>query len=129
MSDGRLPKSERPKERDNELRAKVDKVAQRLGFDSILLADGFDGALVGVGTRFIHPVAIYNYDTCVQMLANDYLDDAEEQKRDGYTDEDALLDAEEYLSHNTIGAHVGENTPIYLRFTTDVLDAVLEEYE
>ena len=128
MSD-RLPKSERPKERDNELRAKVDKVAQRLGFDSILLADGFDGALVGVGTRFIHPVAIYNYDTCVKMLANDYLDDAEATMREGYADEDALLDAEEYMIHNTTGAHVGENTPIYLRLTTDVLDAVLEEYE
>ena len=128
MSD-RLPKSERPKERDNELRAKVDKVAQRLGFDSILLADGFDGALVGIGTRFIHPVAIYNYDTCVKMLANDYLDDAEAGGRTEYTDEDALLDAEEYLIHNTTGAFVGDNTPIYLRFTTDVLDAVLEETE
>ena len=128
MSD-RLPKSERPKERDNELRAKVDKVAQRLGFDSILLADGFDGALVGIGTRFIHPVAIYNYDTCVKMLANDYLDDAEASGRTEYTDEDALLDAEEYLIHNTTGAFVGDNTPIYLRFTTDVLDAVLEETE
>jgi hypothetical protein len=47
-------------------------------------------------------VAVYDIDKCVDVLV----------ERDGMTPEDA----DEYLSFNTLGAYVGENGPLYVRF-------------
>jgi hypothetical protein len=68
-----------------------------------LLADGLEGALVGYTVNHHHPhVAVYDIDKCVEVLVS----------RDGMTHEDA----DEFLSFNTLGAYVGENGPIYVRF-------------
>ena len=68
-----------------------------------LLADGLEAALVGYTVNHHHPhVAVYDIDKCVDVLV----------ERDGMTPEDA----EEYLSFNTLGAYVGENGPMYVRF-------------
>lgn len=76
---------------------------------ALLTADGFEDALIGIGTRFRHDVAIYSYEKCLQIL----------MQRDGMSYETA----EEYMDFNVTGAYVGENTPVYLRFRT------LEEWE
>ena len=69
-----------------------------------LLADGLEAAMVGYTVNNHHPcVAVYDIDKCVQVLVD----------RDGMTHEDA----EEFLSFNTLGAYVGENGPLFVRFS------------
>lgn len=65
-----------------------------------LMLDGFDEALIGLGTQFCHDVAIYSYEKCVDILVSN-----------GLTHQDA----EEYLEFNVAGAWVGNNTPVLLR--------------
>lgn len=68
-----------------------------------LLADGLEAALVGYTVNHHHPhVAVYDIEKCVQVLVD----------RDGMTPEEA----DEFLSFNTLGAYVGENGPLYVRF-------------
>ena len=67
----------------------------------MLTADGFDEAFVGIGRRWSRPdVAVYDVSKMVQILG----------ERHGMSEEDAR----EHLEFNTIGAWVGEETPIYL---------------
>ena len=69
--------------------------------ESLLTADGFDEAFVGIGRRCSRPdVAVYDVSKMVSILV----------KRDGMSEEEAI----EYIEFNTIGAWVGEQTPIYL---------------
>jgi hypothetical protein len=68
-----------------------------------LLADGLEAALVGYTVNHHHPhVAVYDIDKCIDVLV----------ERDGMTAEEA----DEFLSFNTLGAYVGQNGPIYVRF-------------
>jgi len=78
----------------------------------MLLADGLEDAFVGVCERFgfPEPVAAYDRDKCIEILM-----------RDGGTREDA----EEYFYFNTIGAWVGEQTPVFVRMVT--LKEAIEE--
>jgi hypothetical protein len=72
------------------------------GGDEILLADGFEEALIGtVFGACRQPVACYDYDKCAQILV----------KRDGMD----LDEAYEFLDFNTIGAYVGVGTPLFIR--------------
>ncbi len=64
-------------------------------------ADGFDNALVGLGYRCGKPaLAVYSVQKCIALL----------QERDGMSYDEAL----EYLEFNSIGAWVGEMTPIWM---------------
>lgn len=68
-----------------------------------LLADGLEPALVGYTVNQDRPsLAVYDIDLCVQALVS----------RDGMTE----ADAEEFLSFNTLGAHVGPQGPLFVRF-------------
>ena len=69
-------------------------------YDGCLMADGFEEALVGFGTRFNSPVTIYDLNKCISVLV----------ERDGMSREEA----EEYMDFNVLGAYVGEETPIFL---------------
>lgn len=69
-------------------------------FADAILADGFEDALLGFGYQFSHPVAIYDYYKCVEILMS----------RDGCDEHDAL----EFMEFNVSGAWVGESTPIFL---------------
>ena len=76
------------------------KIEEVIGEDeSVLLADGFEIAFIGIGRQFGNPISVYDREKCIQIL--------EEQgmSRD---------EAEEYFSFNTEGAWVGEQTPIFL---------------
>ena len=79
-------------------------------YDGALMADGFEEALIGFGTRFNSPVTIYDLNRCLTILV----------ERDGMSYEEA----QEYMDFNVLGAYVGEETPIflgdYLNETSDV---------
>lgn len=68
-----------------------------------MIADGLDGAMVGYTMNHHQPVvAVYDYDKCVKILVN----------RDGMSDEDA----NEFLHFNTLGAYVGPDGPLFIKF-------------
>jgi len=76
----------------------------------MLLADGLDEAFLGVGKRGCQKdVAVYSIPKAIDVLV----------QRDGMSAEEA----EEYLEFNSIGAWVGDETPIWLEITT------LEEWD
>lgn len=82
----------------------MEKLLSLLGSeDEILLADGFDEALIGHAAG-MEPRAVYDYDRCIDVLVED-----------GMTYEEAL----EYFEFNTVGAHVGEQTPVFVRQMDD----------
>ena len=65
----------------------------------ILKADGFDEAFLGIATQAnSNPVAVYDRDKCIEILARDM------------TREQAI----EYFAFNTECAYVGPATPIFL---------------
>lgn len=70
----------------------------------LLLADGFDAAILGVAEGLGRPrCVVYDRDACVQILI-----------AKGMTAEEA----EEFFSFNVEGAWVGEHTPLFVRRCT-----------
>ena len=65
----------------------------------LLLADGFDDALIGYVQKFNQTAALYDRQKCIEIL----------MKRDGMTDEEA----EEFFEFNVVGAFVGDYTPAF----------------
>ena len=71
----------------------------------LLLADGLEKAFLGVGRRCSQPdVAVYSIEKSVEVLM--------EESDLGF--EEAL----EYLEFNTIGAWVGDQTPVWVHEMT-----------
>ena len=68
--------------------------------DEALFADGFEGALIGVGVIFNRSLATYDMRKCIDIL----------MKRDDMTEEEAV----EYFEFNVTGSYVGENTPVFV---------------
>jgi hypothetical protein len=71
-------------------------------YDNVLYADGFEDAIIGIGIQggTHKAVAVYNIEKMEQILMD----------RDGMDWGEAV----EFLNFNTLGAYVGEHTPIYL---------------
>lgn len=67
--------------------------------ENALLADGFEGALIGYVQVFSNVVALYDRDKCLEILV----------KRDGMSGEEAV----EYFDFNVVGAYAGEGTPAF----------------
>jgi hypothetical protein len=68
-----------------------------------LLADGFEDAFIGICERFgQQPLAAYDYFKCIDILVSQ-----------GMTEEEAM----EYFEFNTLGAWMGEGTPVFIRRT------------
>jgi hypothetical protein len=66
-----------------------------------LMADGFDKAIIGMAVRCgMSALVVYDAVKCIDILV----------KRDSMTPEEAA----EFFSFNTLGAYVGENTPLFL---------------
>jgi hypothetical protein len=66
--------------------------------ENILLADGFDGALIGYVEIFNKTVALYDKDKCLKILM-----------QSGMSYDEAV----EYFEYNVTGAYVGEYTPAF----------------
>lgn len=69
--------------------------------EEMLLADGFDAAIIGYATAIQGSDAkvVYDYDKCIEILMKDM------------SEEDAL----EHMSYNVTGSYVGPHTPIFIR--------------
>ena len=69
--------------------------------DGLLIADGFDDAIVGVGSRCGQPdVAVYDVDKCIDILVCS-----------GFS----LDEAHEHFGFNVEGGWHGDQTPIWMR--------------
>tara|TARA_R110000851_G_scaffold78707_4_gene173618 strand:+ start:425 stop:685 length:261 start_codon:yes stop_codon:yes gene_type:complete len=69
--------------------------------DETLLADGFEGALLGFCEQMNMPVqAVYSYGQCVSILVN----------RDGMSYDEAI----EWMEFNVVSAYVGPETPVFV---------------
>lgn len=69
--------------------------------EEALLADGFEDAIIGVGERCGQPaLVIYDAEKCIEIL----------QERDGMSYDDAY----EFFTFNTLGAWIGEHTPVFM---------------
>ena len=90
-----LPKKSPRAMHSPDLRPAIEGVAV---MSDALLADGFEDAFIGFGTRFTYDVAVYDYDKCIEILERDM----------------SYEDATEYFEFNTRGAYVGEHTPIFM---------------
>ena len=68
--------------------------------DNILLADGFDAALIGTGERCGQPtLAVYDREKCIEILQGQGM---------------SYDEAQEYFDFNVVGAWVGEQTTIFV---------------
>jgi hypothetical protein len=65
-----------------------------------LTADGFDDAIIGIAHHQHNVTVAYDWDKCIQVLMDN--------------SEMSYIDALEYFTFNTIGAWVGDNTPIFV---------------
>ena len=69
--------------------------------EQILLADGLEGAFLGIGRRCGQPdLAIYSIPKAIRILVT----------RDGMSEDEAR----EYLEFNSIGAWMGTHTPVWV---------------
>lgn len=66
--------------------------------EEILLADGFEDALLGYVQIFNKTAALYDRTKCIEILT-----------RDGMSHDEA----EEYFEFNVTGAYVGDHTPAF----------------
>tara|TARA_R100001143_G_C3256840_1_gene86002 strand:+ start:227 stop:487 length:261 start_codon:yes stop_codon:yes gene_type:complete len=69
-------------------------------YPDVLIADGFDKAIMGIVERFgMNPVVLYNKNKCINIMI----------KRDGMTEEEAI----DFYYYNVVGSHMGEYTPCF----------------
>lgn len=69
---------------------------------NILLADGFNNAVIGLTYRDDELVALYSRDKIIQILIDEQ--------------EMSYEDAVEYFEYNIEGSYVGRKTPVYYSF-------------
>jgi hypothetical protein len=68
--------------------------------ETVLTADGFDDALLGIGYQFTLALVVYDRAKCIAIL----------MERDGMSRDDAV----EFFEVNVQGSYVGEQTPVFL---------------
>ena len=73
----------------------LDIIIERYQDEEILIADGFDEAVIGIDTKSMR--LIYSVSKCIEILCRDM------------NEEDAI----EYFEYNVSGSYVGEKTPIW----------------
>lgn len=91
--------------------ADIEKLRQWIAEQNpdALMADGFEDAILGVAERCSKaPLVVYDARKCLEIL----------ERRDGMEPEEAV----EFFQFNTLGAWVGENTPLFLWRPEDEID-------
>ena len=74
----------------------IDRIKEWYPEENILLADGFDKAIIGVSNNDMR--IIYSKSLCIHILMSQGMDEDE---------------ALEYFEYNVSNAYVGEKTPIW----------------
>ena len=69
-------------------------------YPELLVADGFDKAIIGVSRTFNKLSIAYDTNKCIKILMS----------RDNMTQ----LEAVEYFEFNVVGSYVGEHTPSFI---------------
>ena len=69
-------------------------------YPELLVADGFDKAIIGVSTSFNKMSVAYDTKKCIEILMT----------RDKMSREEAI----EYFEYNVTGAYIGEHTPSFI---------------
>jgi hypothetical protein len=88
-----------PKKNHCYVEPKIKHHPREVGEEEMLLADGFDEALIGTARRLSGTlVAVYDRNKCIEILARDMSPE----------------EAEEYFEFNVEGAWMGEGTPIFI---------------
>lgn len=97
----------------------LEKIIEQIGSDNeLLLADGFDDAVIGIDWNFR---IIYSSEMAIRIL----------MFRDGMS----RLDAIEFMEFNVLNAHVGDKTPLWMmdshqRFDCElIVNQLLDEAE
>lgn len=80
--------------------------------EKVLLADGFEEALIGYATQHSRALAVYDREKCIKILI----------ERDEMSEEEA----EEFFSFNVAGAYMGEYTPLFFTSFEEIGNAVDE---
>lgn len=80
-------------------RKELTEWIQERTLDEVVLYDGFDEAFIGIARRGMATVAVYDIKSCIECLIRNGLEEA---------------DAIDYFEYNTMGTHVGENTPVFM---------------
>jgi hypothetical protein len=73
----------------------LDIIIEQYQDEEILIADGFDEAVIGIDTKSMR--LIYSVSKCIEILCRDM------------NEEKAI----EYFEYNVSGSYVGEKTPIW----------------
>jgi len=81
----------------------LERILQRYPDEEILIADGFDEAVIGIDTQSMR--LIYSVSTCIGILMKDMSSE----------------DAWDHFGYNVSGAYVGEQTPICRRADTHMV--------
>jgi hypothetical protein len=79
--------------------------------EDIMLADGFESALIGfsLDSPASRMRAIYDYDKAITALLRN-------------NDEWHWDDAVEWMDYNVLGSYVGDTTPLFLKRYVDISD-------
>lgn len=78
----------------------LERIIEQYPDEEFLIADGFDEAIVGVNALTLQ--IIYNIDKIIDILISE-----------GMTEEEGI----EHFEFKVLGAYVGEQTPIFIRYT------------
>jgi len=85
----------------------LEKIIEQIGSgDELLLADGFDDAVIGIDWNFR---VIYSFELALRILMN----------RDGMS----RIDAIEFMEFNVLCAHVGDKTPLWMMDTSQRIES------
>jgi len=70
------------------------------GYPDVLIADGFDKAIMGIVERSgMNPVVLYNKNKCIDIIIEEGC----------MTEEEAI----EFYYYNIVGSHMGDYTPCF----------------
>ena len=76
----------------------LEEILENYSDEEIIIADGFNDAVIGIATDFTEPRLIYSVNKCIEILMSD-----------GTTRYDEAM---EYFTYNVSGAYI-ENGPIW----------------
>jgi hypothetical protein len=78
--------------------SKLEQIKQLYSDEELLIADGFDDAIIGVDDENVR--VVYDVFKIISILI-----------QDGMSTDEAF----EFYQYNILGAYVGENTPLFVK--------------